>query len=489
MRIRGIRGAITVAESSRDAILEASELLLAEILRRNQLDPAELATIFFTVTDDLTESFPAEAARRLGLDLVPVLCSREIPVPGSLPRCIRVLVQVNTERSQAEMEHVYLRDAVALRPDLVAETQGPTEPPLRPEVHRIKPYQPGRSLEEVRRELGLEQVVKLASNENPLGPSPRALEALSRPGFLEGLHRYPDASFRSLREALGRRYGLDPDQVVVGNGSDELLKLLGEAYLRPGDEVVMGAPSFSEYAYVARLLGAKEVAVPVRDGQVTAEDVLAAVTPRSRILFLTTPNNPTGTILAAEELHRLAEELPPWVVVAVDEAYREYVRPERLYDPLVPIRQGKPWITLRTFSKIYGLAGLRVGYGLAARPVAQAIMRVKEPFNVNQAAQVAALAALDDEEHVRRSRELVWGERARLVQAMEQRGLRCDPSEANFVLVRLGRPDGPVCDALLRQGVIVRPGTPLGVPGAIRVTVGLPRENDLFVETLDRALA
>src|SRR5690554_2492539 len=488
VRVRGIRGAITVTESSREAILEASELLLTEILRRNRLDPAELATIFFTVTDDLTESFPAEAARRLGLDLVPVLCSREIPVPGSLPRCIRVLVQVNTERSQAEMEHVYLRDAVALRPDLVAETQGPTEPPLRPEVHRIKPYQPGRSLEEVRRELGLEQVVKLASNENPLGPSPRALEALSRPGFLEGLHRYPDASFRALREALAQRHGLAPDQVVVGNGSDELLKLLGEAYLRPGDEVVLGSPSFSEYSYVARLMGAQEVLVPLEGGQVTAEAVLDAITPRTRLLFLCTPNNPTGTALDPEEFRQLVDEVPSHVVVALDEAYREYVRPERRIDSLLPIRQGKPWISLRTFSKIYGLAGLRVGYGLASAPVAAAIMRVKEPFNVNQAAQVAALAALEDEEHLRRSQELVWHERRRLEKALAARGLRCEPSEANFLLIWLGQPDGPVTEGLLHQGVIVRGGSQLGAPGAIRVTVGLPRENTLFLEALDRVL-
>ncbi|BAS27631.1 histidinol-phosphate aminotransferase [Limnochorda pilosa] len=392
------------------------------------------------------------------------------------------------------MEHVYLREAVTLRPDRAAPqpaagSEGTGAPPLRPEAERITPYQPGRSLEEVRRELGLSQVVKLASNENPLGPSPRALEVLARPGFLEGLHRYPDGSFRLLREALGRRHGVDPEQVVVGNGSDELLKLLGEAYLQPGDEVVMGSPSFSEYSYVARLLGAREVPVPVSGGQVRAEDVLAAVTPRTRLLFLATPNNPTGTALEPAELERLEERLPGGVVVALDEAYREYVRPERLFDSLGPVRRGRPWISLRTFSKIYGLAGLRVGYGLAAAPVAQAIMRVKEPFNVNQAAQAAALAALEDEEHVRRSRELVWNQRAWLVRELERRGLRCDPSDANFVLVRLGRADGPVAENLLHQGVIVRPGVPLGVPGAIRVTVGLPRENLLFLEALDRALA
>lgn len=491
MRVRGIRGAITAAEDSREAILGASETLLAEILWRNQVEAEDVAAIFFTVTDDLTAAFPATAARRLGLDAVPAICSREIPVPGSLARCIRVLVQVHSDRSLAEIQHVYLGEAVSLRPDRAGATSQASlaTPRIRPEVERIKPYTPGRSLEEVRRELGLQHVVKLASNENPLGPSPKALAALGQPGFLEGLHRYPDASFRELREALARKYGLAPEQVVVGNGSDELLKLLGEAYLQPGDEVVMGSPSFSEYSYVARLLGAREVGVPLENGQVRAAAVLEAITPRTRLLFLTTPNNPTGTALDPVEFQQLVEHVPPHVVVAVDEAYREYVHPDRLIDSLAPIRQGKPWIALRTFSKIYGLAGLRVGYGLASPAVAGAVMRVKEPFNVSQAAQVAALAALDDEEHLRRSRELVWHERARLVRSLEARGLRCDPSEANFVLVRLGQPDGPVTQALLHQGVIVRGGTQLGVPGAIRVTIGLPRENTLFLEALDRTLA
>ena len=490
VRLRGIRGAITVAENSEEAILDGSEQLLAEILRRNRVHPEDVAAIFFTATEDLTAAFPAAAARRLGLDAVPTICSREIPVPGSLPRCIRVLVQVHSERALDQIQHVYLGEAVSLRPDRagVEPESTPAGPQLRPEAERIRPYVPGRSLEEVRRELRLEHVVKLASNENPLGPSPKALEALSRPGFLENLHRYPDASFRALREALAQRHGLAPDQVVVGNGSDELLKLLGEAYLRPGDEVVLGSPSFSEYSYVARLMGAQEVLVPLEGGQVTAEAVLDAIPPRTRLLFLCTPNNPTGTALDPEEFRRLVDEVPSHVVVALDEAYREYVRPERRIDSLLPIRQGKPWISLRTFSKIYGLAGLRVGYGLASAPVAAAIMRVKEPFNVNQAAQVAALAALEDEEHLRRSQELVWHERRRLEKALAARGLRCEPSEANFLLIWLGQPDGPVTEGLLHQGVIVRGGSQLGAPGAIRVTVGLPRENTLFLEALDRVL-
>lgn len=490
VRVRGIRGAITVQEDTSEAILGASEELLAEILRRNEVEADDVVAVFFTVTDDLTAAFPAAAARRLGLDAVPALCSREIPVPGSLERCIRVLVQVHTDRSPDEIQHVYLGDAVSLRPDRAGSSTRSTNgtPALRPEVERIEPYVPGRSLEEVRRELGLRHVVKLASNENPLGPSPKALAALSGPGFLETLNRYPDASCRALREALARRHGLVPEQVVVGNGSDELLKLLGEAYLRPGDEVVMGSPSFSEYSYVARLLGAREVRVPLQGGQVTAADVLKAVTPRTRLVFLTTPNNPTGTALDPGEFQELVDRMPPHVVVAVDEAYREYVHPDRLIDSLGPVRQGKPWISLRTFSKIYGLAGLRVGYGLASPEVAGAIMRVKEPFNVSQAAQVAALAALDDEEHLRRSRELVWHERARLTRALAERGLRCEPSDANFILVWLGQPDGPVTEGLLREGVIVRGGTQLGVPGAIRVTIGLPRENTLFLEALDRVL-
>ncbi|MGQ9780146.1 MAG: histidinol-phosphate transaminase [Bacillota bacterium] len=355
----------------------------------------------------------------------------------------------------------------------------------RPNIFRIPPYVPGKPIEEVERELGLTGVVKLASNENPLGPSPKALAALK--DELPKVSFYPDAGAVLLREALALRLGVTPEEIIVGNGSDEVIRLAAEALLGPGDEAVICAPTFGEYLYAVRLLGAEPVIVRHDRGQNLAA-MLAAVTPRTKIVFLCNPNNPTGTMVKKEEFEEFLAGLPPGVLIVYDAAYREYVDAPDYPEPLEYLRAGAPILALRTFSKIYGLAGLRVGYGIGPRGLISLLYRVKEPFNVNLLAQKAALAALNDEDHLRRSREMNAAGREQLYRGLAALGLRWLPSQANFVLVDLGREARPVYEGLLRQGVIVRPADVFGLPHCLRVTVGTPTQNERFLRALASVL-
>lgn len=349
----------------------------------------------------------------------------------------------------------------------------------------IDPYQPGKPIEEVERELGVRGAIKLASNENPLPPSPRVLEALR--ASLETLNRYPDGSGYSLRQALGKRHGVSPDGIILGNGSNELLELLARAFVGPGEEVVFPHPSFVVYPLIVQAVGGGRVVVPLRDHRVDLPGMVRAITPRTKLIFIANPNNPTGTIVTAEEVEAFMAEVPDRVIVVFDEAYVDFAQGPDFPDSLASLRQGRRVVVLRTFSKIAGLAGLRVGYGIADPECVGLLHRIRQPFNVNSLAQVAALAALADEAHARRAVETVERGRRELYRAFEALGLRYVPSRANFVLVEV--PDAAaIYQALLREGIIVRPMIAFSLEQSLRVTVGTPEENARLIAGLEKAL-
>ena len=356
---------------------------------------------------------------------------------------------------------------------------------LRKGVSSLRAYVPGRSIEEVAAEYGLSGVVKLASNENALGPAPGALEAIR--GVLEGLHRYPDGGAKALVGRLARKLGVAPSRIFVGNGADDVLSVLARTFLNEGEEVVIPRPTFSPYEHVSRVMGARVVFSPLRDMRIDLGDVAARVSARTKLIFLCSPNNPTGAILREEELLRFLESLPGGALVLLDEAYGDFAD-----DPAFPdgaaLAERFPLVVLRSFSKIYGLAGLRVGFGVSRSGVVEYMNRVREPFSVNRLAQAAALAALEDEDYRRRAIALVREGREALRRALAEMGVECPESQANFVFARVGEGDA-AAEALAREGVIVRAGSAFGCPEWIRVSVGLPEENERLLSALRRFLA
>lgn len=350
------------------------------------------------------------------------------------------------------------------------------------DIASLKPYVPGKPIEELQREMGLARVIKLASNENPLGPSPKALAALS-----EGhatLHRYPDGGAFRLREALADRWKVTADQVILGNGSDEILALLARTFLAPGDEAVMADQTFVIYKMEVTAVHGAPIIVPLKQWRHDLPAMADAITERTRLLFLCNPNNPTGTMVSAAEVERLLARVPDHVVVVFDEAYFEYVRSREFPDSLAYVKQGRNVIVLRTFSKIYGLAGLRIGYGVGTAEIINFLNRVRPPFNANSLAQRAALAALGDDEHVARSRMSNEAGMEQVGKGLMALGFTPIPSEANFVYVDIGRDGRMVFDAMLREGIIVR-----HIEGPmIRVTIGLEEENREFLAALKRVI-
>jgi len=355
-------------------------------------------------------------------------------------------------------------------------------------LRNMQPYSPGKPIWEVQEEYGIEKVVKLASNENPLGPSPKAVEAIL--AYLPEIHRYPDAEAKKLNEVIAEQLNLAPEQLIVTNGADELIKLVAEAYLDSGDEIIVPQPTFGEYEFGAHLMGAKPVPVPL-DGRFgyQVDSLLSAVTERTKIVYLCSPNNPTGTYLPKAELERLLDSLPKRVLVMYDAAYSHYASADDYTDGLEYVRRDYPIIVLQTFSKIYGLAGIRVGFGAASKDIIRNILQVKEPFNVNALAQAAAQAAIGDEEHVRASRRVNADGREQLYRAFGKLGLEYTESMTNFILVKLGPDAGLIYERLLQKGVIVRHGGGWGLPDYIRVSVGTADENEFFIGQLTALLA
>ena len=354
-------------------------------------------------------------------------------------------------------------------------------------IRAISPYQPGKPISELAREMGLaeESIVKLASNENPLGIGEKTRAAIER--ALADIARYPDGNGFELKDALHRRYGVAMDQIVLGNGSNDILELAARAFLGPDREAIYARHAFAVYPLATQATGARGVEVPAKDFGHDLDAMLAAITPATRVVFIANPNNPTGTFLSGDELEAFLERVPEQVLVVLDEAYTEYLAPAQRYDAIAWIERFPNLLVSRTFSKAYGLAGLRVGYGLGSPEVIDLLNRVRQPFNVCSVGLAAAAAALFDDVFLQRSYELNQAGMKQLTDGFQRLGLDWIPSAGNFVTFKVGDGAG-VNQRLLRQGVIVRPIAGYGMPEWLRVSIGLESENARFLEALPDAL-
>lgn len=359
----------------------------------------------------------------------------------------------------------------------------------RPWVAGLGVYEPGRPIEEVARELGFkdaDEIIKLASNENALGPSPCAIKAIRQAA--KTMHLYPDGGAFYLRQALARKMTVRPEQIITGSGSNELIEFIGHVFLDSSTSIVMADKAFVVYKLVADMFRARTIMVPMKDFCHDLDAMLKAITPDTRIVFIANPNNPTGTMVGQQALDAFMAKVPDHVVVVFDEAYIELLPPERQPDCVKYVQQGRKVIILRTFSKTYGLAGLRIGYGIAPEECIKLMHRVRQPFNTTAIAQIAAVAALDDEAHVLKTRAMTQEGLMHLTSCFRKLKLEFVPSSANFILVKVGR-GRLVFEAMQRSGVIVRPMDPYGLPEYIRITVGTRAENRRCIKALQEALA
>lgn len=343
-------------------------------------------------------------------------------------------------------------------------------------IAKLTAYEPGKPIEEVMREYGLSRCIKLASNENPLGPSPKALEAMRQ--HLSEVGRYPDSSGYYLKRKLSQVHGFPASQIVLGNGSVEIIELIARTFLGPDDEGMVSRQAFIMYWIAIQSVNGRAAVVPPREFTHDLAAMAAAITDRTKLIFIANPNNPTGTMVSRSELDAFFARVPPDVIVVLDEAYSEYIKEPDYPDGLEHLRRGRNVIVLRTFSKVYGLAGIRVGYGFGPEAVVAAMERVRTPFNTSHLSQHAAISALDDHEHVERTYRANIRERAYLGEGLRELGLSFVPSVANFLLVDFGRPCDEVFETLMRRGIIVRPMKGYGFPTRVRLTVGTHPENE-----------
>ena len=351
----------------------------------------------------------------------------------------------------------------------------------------IKPYVPGKPLEELEREYGIKDAVKLASNENPLGPSPKAIEAIR--AAIEKLNRYPDSGGYELIQSISKKFNLEPDTIILGNGSDDIIALLSTVLLKPGDEVVLPRPSFLFYEISVRSAGAIPLWVPLKSDAMDLDGMIQKISPNTRLLFLNVPFNPTGAIIAKSEFEQFMTAVPPDVIVVLDEAYIEFVRDPNCVNSIEYVQSGENVVGMRTFSKAYGIAGLRIGYGVMTPKLCGLLNRVRQPFNVNSLAQVAAIAALGDEDYIKKTVQLVHQELDYMYNALSRASIEYIPTQANFFLINVGPQNADdIFKRLLKQGVIVRSMTSYGYPDYIRVNVGLHAENVRFLEALTDVL-
>ncbi len=356
-------------------------------------------------------------------------------------------------------------------------------------IRRLVPYVPGKPIEELERELGIKDSIKIASNENPLGPSPLALEAIKN--ALSNLNRYPDGNGTYLKEKLSQKLGVTPEMIILGNGSNEVLELLVATFMTPEDEAIMSEHAFVVYSLAVDSRGLKKIVCSPKENFGHDLDKMAKViNERTRIIFIANPNNPTGTYVNKDELEEFLNQVPERVMVVLDEAYFEYVEREDYPDAVELVKAGrKNVVAVRTFSKIYGLAGLRIGYGIADPEIVGYVNRVRQPFNTNSLAQVAATAALDDVEHIERSRKNNREGMKYLEEEFKRLGIEYIPSVANFILFKSPIDAQELYQKLLRKGVIVRPMGGYKLPQWLRATIGTPEENTRFIKTLEEVLS
>jgi histidinol-phosphate aminotransferase len=350
-----------------------------------------------------------------------------------------------------------------------------------PQLRNLAVYEPGKPIEETARELGVKPaaIVKLASNENPLGPSPKAIQAMR--DALENAHLYPDGSGLYLRKAIAAKLGVAPDNIILGSGSNEVIEFLGHAFLNSGDEVITSQYAFIVYKLLATCFGARTIEVPAPDFHQDLDEMLGAITPKTRVIFIPNPNNPTGTLISQREIDSFLSRVPENIIVVFDEAYFEFL--DDPPDTMQYVREGRNVVGLRTFSKIHGLAGLRIGYGIAPADLVAVLHKTRQPFNVNSIAHAGALAALNDEAHQRKTKRVVDEGRAYLQDKLAEMKIQFVPGVANFVMVNVS--DGlAVFDQLLRRCIIVRPLKGYGLPEWVRISVGTMQENEKCIAAL-----
>lgn len=357
---------------------------------------------------------------------------------------------------------------------------------VRPGIENLVPYPPGKPIEELERDLGIPGSIKLASNENPLGPSPKALHAIREK--LGSLNRYPDGSGYYLKSRLSKKFQLSPERILLGNGSNGIIELIVRTFLEPEEEVIQAFPTFLVYEKIVKGAGGCTISVPLENFGINLRGILDAVTPRTKIIFVNNPNNPTGSILGAREMKLFLEALPKHLIVALDEAYIEFVRDPDCADGLQLLDSHPGIVILRTFSKIYGLAGLRIGYGFTSAEIANYINRVRQPFNANTLAQAAATAALDDTDFVNRTLGTVRDGLAYLQENLGRMGLEVVPTQTNFFLIRVPAGGRKTYEKLLGKGVIVRSMESYSLAEYIRINVGLPEENERFIMAMKSLL-
>ena len=353
-------------------------------------------------------------------------------------------------------------------------------------IASLKPYPPGKPIEELERQYGIKDSIKLASNENPLGTSPLALEAIK--SHLENLRRYPDGSGYYLKHRLSQRLGVEESSIVLGNGSNEIIDLIIRTFVQPREEVLMSEPTFLVYPLMTQAVGARSVKVPQKYFAHDLEAMAEAVTKQTRVVFLDNPNNPSGTVINRKDFETFRSRLPQDIIIVLDEAYMEFADTAQTMSGIEYLNDPSPVISLRTFSKAYGLAGLRIGYGVMPPEVADYLNRARQPFNVNSLAQVAALAALDDEKFLLETQKVVREGLAFLYGELAKLQLRTHATQANFFLIEVGYDGQKVYEEMLRRGVIVRAMNSYGLDNCIRISVGRPEENERFVETLKEVL-
>ena len=359
-------------------------------------------------------------------------------------------------------------------------------PSFRENILQIKTYVPGKPIETVKREFGLDDVIKIASNENPLGPSPKAVEAIKEAA--SEVNQYPDGSCFELRQKLAKHLGVAPENLIFGDGGDEVIFHFAQAFIKEGDEIITPDTTFSEYATSALLMGGTPKVVPMKNWEIDVDALLKAVTDKTKAIYITNPNNPTGTLLSKEKIDYLIDNMPEDCLLFLDEAYYEYVDDPDYTNSIKYVKEDKNVLALRTFSKVYGIAGVRIGYGIASKRIIDLMEKTRLPFNVNRIAQKAAIAALDDKEHVANSRKVNKAGKEFLYREFDKLGLEYKPTQGNFVWVDVKTDCKELFAKLQRMGVIIRAGAPFGAPTHIRVSVGTQKELDKFIECLKKVL-
>lgn len=353
-------------------------------------------------------------------------------------------------------------------------------------ILNIKPYEPGKPIEELKRELNISHIIKMASNENPLGPSKKAIKAMKR--AISTVNRYPDGGCYYLKEALSRNLSVSPKNLIIGNGSNEIIELVLRTFVNKGEEVIMSEPSFLIYNIGCRVAEGLPVVVPLRDFKADLDNIRNSITNRTKLIFIDNPNNPTGRSVGEAEVERFLERLPGGVIVVFDEAYNEFIEREDFPDTIRYIGR-KNIIILRTFSKAHGLSGLRIGYGIAEKEIIEYMDCARQPFNVNSVAQIAAIASLEDKQHIANSKLVISEGKQFLYKNLDSMGLNYIKSDTNFILIDVGRTGKQVFEKMLKEGVIVRDMDAYKLNNYIRVTIGTMAENCRFIKALKKGLA